>query len=100
MSDNKKKIPKSLDWFLFAVAVILVYKTLDNFSAIGSWIKNLFDVLMPFIVGLLIAYLLYIPCRKIEAFYKKNKKIKFIVVLKLEILLYFGMEIDLVMQNL
>ena len=78
MNDNKKKITKWLYWFLFAVAVILVYKTLDNFSAIGSWIKNLFDVLMPFIVGLLIAYLLYIPCRKIEAFYKKNKKIKFI----------------------
>ena len=33
---------------------------------------------MPFIVGLLIAYLLYIPCRKIESIYKKSKKLKFI----------------------
>ena len=78
MENNKRKLTKWLYWFLFAVAVILVYKTLDNFSAIGSWIKNLLDVLMPFIVGLLIAYLLYIPCRKIESIYKKTKKLKFI----------------------
>ena len=78
MNDNKKKITKWLYWFLFAVAIILVYKTLDNFSEIGNWIKNLFDVLMPFLIGLLIAYLLYIPCRKVENIYKKSKKIIFI----------------------
>ena len=78
MDNNKKKITKWLYWFLFAVAIILVYKTLDNFSAIGEWIKDFFDVLMPFILGLLIAYLLYIPCRKIESIYKKSKKIKFV----------------------
>ena len=78
MENNKKKITKWLYWFLFAVAIILVYKTLDNFSSIGDWIKNLLDVLMPFIIGILIAYLVYIPCRKIESIYRKNKKIKFI----------------------
>lgn len=76
--DNKKKITKWLYWFLFAVAIILVYKTLDNFSAIGNWIRNLLDVLMPFFVGLLIAYLLYIPCKKIERIYRKPKKLKFV----------------------
>lgn len=76
--ENKKKITKWLYWFLFAVAIIIVYKTLDNFSAIGNWIKNLLDVLMPFIVGLLIAYLLYIPCKKIERIYRKPKKLKFV----------------------
>ena len=78
MENNKKKITKWLYWFLFAVSIIIVYKTLDNFSAIGSWIKNFLDVLMPFIIGLLIAYLLYIPCRKVESAYRKSKKIKFI----------------------
>lgn len=78
MENNKRKITKWLYWFLFAVAIILVYKTLDNFTAIGNWIKNLLNVLMPFIIGLLIAYLLYIPCRKIEGIYRKSKKIKFI----------------------
>ena len=78
MENNKKKLTKWLYWFLFAVAIILVYKTLDNFTAIGNWIKNFFGALMPFIIGLLIAYLFYIPCRKIESVYKKSKKIKFI----------------------
>ncbi len=78
MENNKKKLTKWLYWFLFAVAIILVYKTLDNFTAIGNWIKNFLVALMPFIIGLLIAYLFYIPCRKIESVYKKSKKIKFI----------------------
>jgi len=78
MEDRKKTITKWLYWFLFAVAVIIVYKTLDNFTAIGIWIKNLLDVLMPFLIGVLIAYLLYIPCRKIENLYQKIKKPKFI----------------------
>lgn len=75
---KRGKLTKWLYWFLFALAVILVYKTLDNFSSIGNWIANFIDVLMPFVIGLLIAYLLYIPCRKLESIYRKAKKIKFI----------------------
>lgn len=78
MENNRGKLTKWLYWFLFAVAIILIYKTLDNFSAIGNWIKNLLDVLTPFIIGLLIAYLLYIPCKKMEILYSRTKKLKFI----------------------
>ena len=78
MENNKKKITKWFYWFLFAVAVIIVYKLIDNFSGIGKWIRNFLDVLMPFIIGLLIAYLLYIPSRKLEKIYKKCNKVKFI----------------------
>lgn len=78
MGEKKRPITKWLYWFLFAVAIIIVYKTLDNFSAIGEWIANLLDILMPFIIGILIAYLLYIPSRKIEGMYLKIKKPKFI----------------------
>lgn len=77
MEDKKIGITKWLYWFLFAVAVITVYKTLDNFNEIGIWIKNFLDVLMPFLIGILIAYLLYIPCRKIENLYLNTKKRKF-----------------------
>ena len=77
MEGKKKTITKWLYWFLFAVEVIVVYKTLDNFQDIGNWIKELLDVLMPFLIGILIAYLLYIPCRKIENLYQKIK-VKFI----------------------
>lgn len=78
MGEKKRTITKWLYWFLFAVAIIFVYKTLDNFTAIGNFIKNLFDVLMPFIIGIVIAYILYIPSRKIEDVYRKVKKLKFI----------------------
>ena len=74
MSENKRNIKRWMYWFLFAVAVIAVYKTLDNFGEIGIWLVNLFEVLMPFIIGILIAYILYIPSLKIENMYLKVKK--------------------------
>lgn len=73
MDKNKHALSKWLYWFAFAVAVIAVYKTLDNFNDIVNWLKNLIDVLMPFAVGIFIAYILYIPCRAIEKFYSKCK---------------------------
>lgn len=78
MGEKRRTITKWIYWFSFAVAVIAVYKTLDNFSAIGIWLKNLIDVLMPFIFGTLIAYLLYVPCRKVEHIYANVKKPKLI----------------------
>ena len=68
---------KWLYWFIFAVAVIAVYKTLDNFNDITNWIKGIIDVLMPFVIGILIAYLFYLPCKQIEQFFNKSK-IKFL----------------------
>lgn len=73
MKEVKKSWTKWLYWFTFAVAVILVYKTLDSFTEIAEWIKNLFSILMPFVLGTLVAYLFYIPCRKLENIYRKIK---------------------------
>lgn len=73
MEKNNRMWTKGLYWFLFAVAVITVYKTLDNFSDIANWIKGIFDVLMPFIIGILIAYIFYIPCKKLEEWFGKSK---------------------------
>lgn len=74
MEKKKKKVWKEwVYWFLFAVASIFVYKTLDNLTDITNWIKNLLSVLMPFLMGILVAYLFYIPCRKIEKLYNKPK---------------------------
>ncbi len=78
MKEKKQGITRWIYWFLLGVAIIIVYKTLDNFGQIKESIGNLFNVLEPFIIGLLIAYLLYIPCKKLEQFYKKSKKVKFI----------------------
>lgn len=72
---RKKKSLKWLYWFSLGVAIIAVYKLLDNFGPITAWLAKLLNILMPFIAGLLIAYLFYIPCRKVESWYKKVKPI-------------------------
>lgn len=61
-------------WVSIGTTLILLYKFLDNFSGIGSWLANFFSVLAPFIVAILISYILYNPCAKIEK--KIKKKIK------------------------
>ena len=66
MKEKKGGLTKWLYWFLFAVAVITVYKTLDNFNDILGWLNSLLEILMPFLIGILIAYLLYLPAKKIE----------------------------------
>ena len=73
MGERKRPVTKWLYWFLYAVAVLLVYKTLDNFTDIGIWIGNFLEVISPFLIGILISYLLYTPCRKIENLYLKSK---------------------------
>ena len=78
---EKNKVTKWLYWFTFAVALIIVYKMLDNFSAIGEFLKNLLEILMPFLMGFLIAYILYLPCKKIEDLFRKSK-FKFIICLE------------------
>ena len=74
MNEVKKNFSKWMYWFLLAVAIILVYKFLDNFTAIGDAIGNFFSVITPFLAGTLIAYLLYIPASRIEKIFQKSKK--------------------------
>lgn len=78
MEKKTRTWTKWLYWFTFAVSTIFVYKTVDNLGQITNWIKELLNILAPFGAGALIAYILYIPCKKIEEAYKKVKKIKLI----------------------
>lgn len=76
MRKEKKNVKKWLYWFSLALVLIIVYKVLDSFSAIGDWFAKLFSVLTPFIVGLIIAYVLYVPSKKLERLLSKNKLLK------------------------
>lgn len=73
MENKNKSWLKWIYWFTFAVAVIVVYKTLDSFNEISNFIHNLFNILMPFVMGVLLAYIFYIPSRKMESIYRKSK---------------------------
>ena len=60
-------------WFLLGLALILIYKALDNFTYVTGAIGQFLNLLAPFLVGILIAYILYIPCQRIENTYMKSK---------------------------
>ena len=77
MNEIKKNGKKWFYWFVLGVAIISFYKLLDNFPDIIGAVKKFLNVLSPFFIGILIAYILYIPSRKIESIFKKSK-VKFI----------------------
>ena len=66
---------KWIFWVSIGTVLIVIYKFFDNFSGIGKWIANLFGILAPFLVAILISYILYKPCSKLEK--KLKKKIKY-----------------------
>ena len=74
MNEVKKNFSKWMYWFLLAVAIILVYKFLDNFTAIGNAIGKFVGIISPFLAGTLMAYLLYIPASRIEKKIEKSKR--------------------------
>ena len=59
MKEEKHNIKRWLFWFSLALAVIVLYNVLGNLTGIGRWIGNLMNVLMPFFLGLLIAYTIF-----------------------------------------
>ena len=59
--------------FIFCVAVIAVYKTFDNISHITKAIGTVLGAFKPFVIGFVIAYLLNMPAKRIEALVLKVK---------------------------
>ena len=57
----------------YIIQGVVLYKMLDNLPGITAWFTKLFTILKPFFIGLLISYILFIPCRKIERALKKSK---------------------------
>ena len=73
----KENGKKWLFWFSLGVAIILVYKAVENFAPITDVVGTFFNIITPFLAGIFIAYILYMPCMKIERAISKIK-IKFI----------------------
>ena len=70
---NDKDWKKWIFWFSFTVASIIVYKAIDSVSAIFLGITNFLELLTPFILATLFAYILYIPAKSIETNLKARK---------------------------
>lgn len=77
MEEIKQGWKKRISWLLIAITVVIVYKMLDNFSNVAEWFGTFFRILKPFLAGLLISYILFMPCKKIESTLSKSK-LKFV----------------------
>ena len=73
MEEIKQGWKKRISWLLIALTVVIVYKMLDNFSNVTEWFGTFFRILKPFLAGLLISYILFMPCKKIEGALEKSK---------------------------
>lgn len=73
MNEIKNHWKKWVYWFTLGVAIIVLYKALDNFGDVTNAIGKFLGIISPFFAGIFIAYLLYVPCEKIEETYKKSK---------------------------
>ena len=77
MEELKQGWKKRISWLLVALTEVIVYKMLDNFSNVTEWFGTFFRILKPFLAGLLISYILFMPCKKIEGALEKSK-LKFV----------------------
>lgn len=73
MSEIKNHWKKWMYWFMLGLSMIIIYKIFDNFTEVTEVLGKFFTILRPFFIGVFIAYLLYVPCKKIEDAYKKSK---------------------------
>ena len=73
MKEIKNHWKKWLYWFMLGLSLIVIYKIFDNFTSVTEVLGKFFTILRPFFIGVFIAYLLYLPCKKIEDAYKKSK---------------------------
>lgn len=72
---KEKEWKKWVFWFSLVVACIVVYKTIDSVLEVVTWLQGFVSLLMPFILAVIIAYILYKPSKTIEL---KLSKIKYI----------------------
>ena len=72
-----RKVNGNIITFLLIVLLLIIYKSIDNLSAVGDFFAMLFNAVKPFVTAFLIAYILNMPAKSIEGLLNKTK-IKFI----------------------
>lgn len=72
-----KKLSVWISAFIFVAAVIVFKELFSAIPAIFSVIGRLLSILSPFIAGFFIAFVLYVPCKKLEGLWSRIKKPKF-----------------------
>ncbi len=73
MNEIKHNWKKWLYWFSLGLVFICIYKILDNYENVMGCLHTFFGVISPFLIGIFLAYILYMPSRKFEELYGKIK---------------------------
>lgn len=68
-----KKNKSILYIFLFALLLIVAYKLIDHIDVLWAGLGTIINVLKPFIIGAVIAYILNRPCNALADLYRKAK---------------------------
>lgn len=71
MEENKNKKIKIGNYTATIIVVLLLYQLITNLDTALTGLKGVLSVISPFLYGILVAYLLYVPCKKIEEIYLK-----------------------------
>lgn len=71
-----KSISKWLYYFTLGMALIFVYKFVSDFGALWNLAQRIISVIMPFIMGVIVAYLFYRPVTFLERMLNKNKTLE------------------------
>jgi len=71
--EAKKNKKRKTSWILTILAIIALLLIIGSIPIVNGGLKKLFSVLTPFLIGLLMAYILYLPCKKIETLFLKSK---------------------------
>ena len=58
LSMKNQYVRKGLLYFVVGVALILAYYVVNHFNAVAAGVGRLNDILMPFYIGIVMAYLL------------------------------------------
>lgn len=75
---NGREWKKWLFYFSLGTILIIIFKTIDSVSAIYNGFAHLLNIMMPFVMAVLLAYMLFLPGKKIENAFNKSK-IKFFI---------------------
>ncbi len=73
---QRKGISKWVYWFLLGLALIIAYKCISDINGLFIAIKRITEVVMPFFMAIIIAYLFYRPACFLEKIISKNKLLK------------------------
>ncbi len=69
-----KRWSRPVRWFLFFAGLILVYQVACHMPLLVDGVRRFLGIIAPFLVGFALAYLLQIPCIKIEQRFQASSK--------------------------